>query len=165
MATKFEDLVNGMVNVGFGAAATAVGAAASAAQRSGQVLDDLAAKGAETRRDAGSPDFVRSMSDAFEKAGGKFSEATERLSAQGESVAERILDELILARVRALPEGERPAFVAHVQALVDAAGPDAVKVEVESQQKEEPASDAGAAGGAAAAPEAAACPEATQKAE
>lgn len=164
MATKFEDLVNGMVNVGFGAAATAVGAAASAAQRSGQVLDDLAAKGAETRRDAGSPDFVRSMSDAFEKAGGKFSEATERLSAQGESVAERILDELILARVRALPEGERPAFVAHVQALVDAAGPDAVKVEVESQQKEEPASDA-AAPEAATGPEAAAGPEAAQKAE
>ena len=93
MATKFEDLVNNMVNIGFGAAALT-------AEKGKEVLDSLSAKGEEVRRDSETPDFARSMSDVFERAGGMFSDVTDRVSNQGESVAERILDELIIARVR-----------------------------------------------------------------
>ena len=42
MAPKFEDLINDMVNIGFGVAATA-------AEKGKEVLDDLSAKGADAR--------------------------------------------------------------------------------------------------------------------
>ena len=42
MAQKFEDIVNNMVNVGLGVAATA-------AEKGKEVFDDLAAKGSEVR--------------------------------------------------------------------------------------------------------------------
>ncbi len=71
MAKKFEDLVNDMVNVGFGVAATA-------AEKGKEVFDDLNAKGAEARADASGTDFARSMSDIFERAGGAFGDVTER---------------------------------------------------------------------------------------
>ena len=82
MATTFEELVNGMVNIGFGVAATA-------AEKGREVLEDLNAKGEEVRHDPSTPDFARSMSDVFESAGGMFTDATERLGAKGETAAER----------------------------------------------------------------------------
>ena len=120
-----------MVNIGFGAAALT-------AEKGKEVLDTLNAKGEQVRSDATAPDFARSMSDIFEQAGGTFSDVTERLSAKGESTAERVLDELILARVRFLTKAERTEFLAHVRDLVDSVD-DAtvtVKVEVESADVE-----------------------------
>lgn len=150
MATKFEDLVNGMINVGFGAAATAVGAASAAAEKGKEVLGDLASRGEEARRDADAPDFARSMSDVFEKAGGAFTDVTERLSTQGETVAERVLDELILARARQLSVGDRAAFVQHVSALVDSIEDEAVSVKVESVETQPEADEPAAAADAPA---------------
>lgn len=135
MATKFEELINGMVNVGFGAAAVT-------AEKSKEIFDDLNARGEEVLRDLNSrgeqvrhdrqsSDFTRSMSDIFEQAGGTFSEVTERLSDQGATAAERVLDELILARVRLLTKSERVAFMAHVRDLVDSIDDDTVTIEVE----------------------------------
>ena len=127
MATKFEDIVNGMINVGIGVAATA-------AEKGKEVLDDLSAKGAEARGEAAQSDFARSMADVFQQAGGTFSEVTERLSASGASVAERVLDELILARVRSLSLNERIEFLAHVRDLVDSVDAKTVTVEVEADE-------------------------------
>ena len=134
MAKKFEDLVNDMVNVGFGVAATA-------AEKGKEVFDDLNAKGAEARADASGTDFARSMSDIFECAGGAFGDVTERLGACA-CVAERILDELILARVRAMTVSERIDFLAHVRDLVDSADDSTVTVEVESVDEADPADEA-----------------------
>lgn len=130
MATKFEDLVNNMVNIGFGAAALT-------AEKGKEVLDSLSAKGEEVRRDSETPDFARSMSDVFERAGGMFSDVTDRLSNQGESVAERILDELIIARVRSMTKAERVGFMAHVRDLVDSVDDATVSVKVESVEVEQ----------------------------
>lgn len=124
MAQRFEDIVNNMVNIGLGVAATA-------AERSREVLDDLAAKGSEVRSDAAQSDFARSMAEIFEQAGGAFTDATERLGVQGSTVAERILDELILARVRPMTKTERIDFLAHVRDLVDDVDSATVTVEVE----------------------------------
>ena len=96
------------------------------------MLDDLNAKGEAVRSDSSSPDFARSMSDIFERAGGVFSDASDRLSARGDTAAERILDELIIARIRQLPAPARAAFVSHVQDLVRAVESETVKVPVES---------------------------------
>lgn len=132
MAVKFDELVNGMVNVGFGAAAVM-------GEKGREVLEGLNAKGAEVRSDADASDFTRSMSDIFARAGGVISDATERLSATGATTSEKILDELIRARVAAMTESERAAFVEHVRDLVDsvAAGPTVVDVEVEVVEKDE----------------------------
>lgn len=129
MVTKFEELVHGMVNIGFGAAALT-------AEKGKEVLDTLNAKGEQVRSDATSPDFARSMSDIFEQAGGTFSDVTERLGAKGESAAERVLDELILARVRFLTKAERTEFLAHVRDLVDSVDDATVTVKVESADAE-----------------------------
>ena len=134
MATTFEDLVNNMVNIGIGMAATA-------AEKGKEVLDDLNAKGEQVRSEKPSSDFARSMSDVFVQAGGAFSDVTDRLSSQGSSVAERVLDELILARVRMLTMSERTEFLAHVRDLVDSVDDATVTVEVESVAE---APDAGA---------------------
>lgn len=128
MATTFEELVNGMVNIGFGVAATA-------AEKGREVLEDLSAKGEEVRHDPSTPDFARSMSDIFESAGGMFTDVTERLGVKGETTAERVLDELILARVRYLNETERSAFLAHVADLVRAVESETVHIPVESVDK------------------------------
>lgn len=143
MAQSFEDLINNMVNVGIGVAATA-------AEKGKEVIDGFAAKGSEVRGDAAQSDFARSMADIFAQAGGAFTDATERLGAQGSSVAERILDELILARVRPMTKTERIAFLAHVRDLVDSADATTVTVEVEVEVEEpadadEPEGDAPAA--------------------
>lgn len=139
MASTFENLVNNMVNIGIGAAATA-------AEVGKGVLDDLNAKGEQVRREQASSDFARSMQDIFTQAGGAFSEATEHLSSKGATAAERILDELILARVRNLTISERTAFLAHVRDLVDSVDDTTVTVEVESVESEdEPAADEDAA--------------------
>lgn len=130
MATKFEDLVNNMVNIGFGAAALT-------AEKGKEMLDTLASKGEEVRHDTETPDFARSMSDVFERAGGMFSNVTDRLNTQGETVAERILDELILARVRPMTKAERIGFLSHVRDLVDSADDATVTVKVESVEVEE----------------------------
>ena len=137
MATKFEDLVNNMVNIGFGAAALT-------AEKGKEMLDTLASKGEEVRHDSQTPDFARSMSDIFERAGGAFSDVTDRLSNQGESVAERILDELILARVRTMTKAERVEFMVHVRDLVDSVDDGTVTVEVESVEATDPADEAAA---------------------
>lgn len=71
------------------------------------------------------------MSDIFEQAGGTFSDVTERLSERGATAAERVLDELILARVRLLTKTERVEFMAHVRDLIDSVDDDTVTVEVE----------------------------------
>ena len=93
MVMKLDQLVNGAINVGFGAAAVAV-------EGSKKVLDDLSTKGEQVRKDTATPDIARSVSDMFEQAGGTISDLTERLGMQGETAAQRVLDELILARVR-----------------------------------------------------------------
>lgn len=142
MAITFEDLVNNMVNIGIGMAATA-------AEKGKEVLDDLNAKGEQVRSEKPSSDFARSMSDVFVQAGGAFSDVTDRLSSQGSSVAERVLDELILARVRMLTMSERTEFLAHVRDLVDSVDDATVTVEVESVE-EEPAAGADAPAGKAA---------------
>lgn len=129
MATSFEKIVNNMVNIGFGAAALT-------AEKGKEVLDSLSAKGEEVRADAETPDFARSMSDVFERAGGMFSDVTDRLSNQGESVAERILDELILARVRPMTAAERSEFVNHVTELVSKVDDATVSVKVEAVEVE-----------------------------
>ena len=88
MVMKLDQLVNGAINVGFGAAAVAV-------EGSKKVLDDLNTKGEQVRKDAGAPGIARSVSDMFEQAGGTISDLTERLGMQGETAAQRVLDELI----------------------------------------------------------------------
>lgn len=135
MATKFEELVNGMVNVGFGAAAVTAEKSKELIDglnaRGEEVLRDLNSRGEQVRQEQQSSDFARSMSDVFEQAGGTFSEVTERLSRHGATAAERVLDELILARVRLLTKTERVDFMAHVRDLVDSVDDDTVTVEVE----------------------------------
>lgn len=140
MPTKFEELIHGMVNIGFGAAALT-------AEKSKEVLDTLNAKGEQVRSDATAPDFARSMSDIFEQAGGAFSDVTERLNEKGESTAERVLDELILARVRFLTKTERTEFLAHVRDLVDSVDDATVTVKIEVEPADEKASEADSAEG------------------
>ena len=140
MATRFEELVNGMINI-------SVGAAATAAEKGKEVMDGLSAKGEEVRGNAGAPDFARSMADVFERAGGAFSDVTERVSASGATTADKVLDELILARLRPVSRVEREAFIAHVKDLVESLDSSAVQVPVEhveqaaeqAEQAEEPA--------------------------
>ena len=134
MDKTFEELVTGMVDV-------SLGAAAMAADKGKELIDDLSARGAQARSDASQGDFACSMADVFKQAGGAVSDVTERLSEQGATVAERILDELIVARVRPLTTAERAAFVAHVTELVEAVPAAAVSVPVESVAAEEAAGD------------------------
>ncbi|MDO4436851.1 MAG: hypothetical protein Q4B77_02740 [Coriobacteriaceae bacterium] len=135
MTTKFEELVTNMVNVGFGAAAITAEKGkevlADLNARGEEVLKDLNERGEQVRHDRQSSDFARSMSDIFEQAGGTFSEVTERLSEQGATAAERVLDELIMARARMLTKTERVSFMAHVRDLIDSIDDDTVTVEVE----------------------------------
>ena len=145
MAMSFDELVNNMVNV-------SLGAAAMAADKGKELIDDLSARGAQARSDASQGDFARSMADVFKQAGGAVSDVTDRLSEQGATVAERILDELIVARVRPLTTAERAAFVAHVTELVEAVPAAAVSVPVESVAAEEAAGEQ-APGGAEGAAE------------
>lgn len=140
MVTKFEELVHGMVNIGFGAAALT-------AEKGKEVLDTLSAKGEQVRSDATAPDFARSMSDIFEQAGGAFSDVTERLGEKGESTAERVLDELILARVRFLTKAERTEFLAHVRDLVDSVDDATVTVKIEVEPADEKTPEADSAEG------------------
>lgn len=140
MVTKFEELVHGMVNIGFGAAALT-------AEKGKEVLDTLNAKGEQVRSDATAPDFARSMSDIFEQAGGAFSDVTERLGEKGESTAERVLDELILARVRFLTKAERTEFLAHVRDLVDSIDDATVTVKIEVEPADEKTPEADSAEG------------------
>ena len=90
MVMKLDQLVNGAINVGFGAAAVAV-------------------------------------------EGGK----TERLGMQGETAAQRVLDELILARVRVMTAPERTAFLAHVRDIVDSVEDNVTSVPVESVEPDD----------------------------
>lgn len=124
MAGNLEKLVNGVVNVGFGAAAITM-------EKGKEVLDVLNAKGEEVRKDPAAPDFARSMSDILDQAGFAVSDVTARVNERGEAAAERVLDELILARVRLLNTTERTEFMAHVRDLVDSVDDSAVSVEVE----------------------------------
>lgn len=140
MATKFEDLINDMVNIGFGVAAVT-------AEKGKEVLGDLNAKGAEARADARQSDFARSMADIFQQAGGVFTDATDRLGLSNSAVAERILDELILARLRALSMSERIEFLAHVRDLADTVDEGTVTVEVESVEEEDADAPAAAPAG------------------
>lgn len=140
MVTKFEELVHGMVNIGFGAAALT-------AEKGKEVLDTLNAKGEQVRSDATAPDFARSMSDIFEQAGGAFSDVTERLGEKGESTAERVLDELILARVRFLTKAERTEFLAHVRDLVDSVDDATVTVKIGVEPADEKTPEADSAEG------------------
>ena len=71
MVMKLDQLVNGAINVGFGAAAVAV-------EGGKKVLDDLNTKGEQVRKDTATPDIARSVSDMFEQAGGTISDLTER---------------------------------------------------------------------------------------
>ena len=130
MVMKLDQLVNGAINVGFGAAAVAV-------EGGKKVLDDLGTKGEQVRKDAGTPDIDRSVSDMFEQAGGTISELTERLGMQGETAAQRVLDELILARVRVMTAPERTAFLAHVRDIVDSVEDNETSVPVESVEPDD----------------------------
>ena len=128
MVMKFDQLVNGAINVGFGAAAVAV-------EGGKKVLDDLNTKGEQVRKDT--PDIARSVSDMFEQAGGTISDLTERLGMQGETAAQRVLDELILARVRVMTAPERTAFLAHVRDIVDSVEDNVTSVPVESVEPDD----------------------------
>lgn len=130
MVMKLDQLVNGAINVGFGAAAVAV-------EGGKKVLDDLGTKGEQVRKDAGAPDIARSVSDIFEQAGGTISDLTERLGMQGETAAQRVLDELILARVRVMTDPERTAFLAHVRDIVDSVEDNVTSVPVESVEPDD----------------------------
>lgn len=130
MVMKLDQLVNGAINVGFGVAAVAV-------EGSKKVLDDLNTKGEQVRKDAGAPDIARSVSDMFEQAGGTISDLTERLGTQGETAAQRVLDELILARVRVMTAPERTAFLAHVRDIVDSVEDNVTSVPVESVEPDD----------------------------
>ncbi len=130
MVMKFDQLVNGAINVGFGAAVVAV-------EGSKKVLDDLSTKGEQVRKDAGAPDIARSVSDMFEQAGGTISDLSERLGMQGETAAQRVLDELILARVRVMTAPERTAFLAHVRDIVDSVEDNVTSVPVESVEPDD----------------------------
>ena len=129
MAYKLDELINGAVNIGFGAAAMT-------AETGKKMLKDLNEKGAEVRNDTATPDIARSVSDMFEQAGGTISDLTERLGNQGETAAQRVLDELILARVRTMTATERTAFLAHVRDLVDAVEDNVTTVPVETVETE-----------------------------
>ena len=124
MVMKLDQLVNGAINVGFGAAAVAV-------EGGKKVLDDLNTKGEQV------PDIARSVSDMFEQAGGTISDLTERLGMQGETAAQRVLDELILARVRVMTAPERTAFLAHVRDIVDSVEDNVTSVPVESVEPDD----------------------------
>ena len=130
MVMKFDQLVNGAINVGCGAAAVAV-------EGGKKVLDDLGTKGEQVRKDAGAPDIARSVSDMFEQAGGTISDLTDRLGMQGETAAQRVLDELILARVRVMTAHERTAFLAHVRDIVDSVEDNVTSVPVESVEPDD----------------------------
>lgn len=130
MVMKLDQLVNGAINVGFGAAAVAV-------EGGKKVLDDLGTKGEQVRKDAGAPDIARSVSDMFEQAGGTISDLTDRLGMQGETAAQRVLDELILARVRVMTTHERTAFLAHVRDIVDSVEDNVTSVPVESVEPDD----------------------------
>ena len=130
MVMKLDQLVNGAINVGFGAAVVAV-------EGSKKVLDDLSTKGEQVRKDAGTPDIARSVSDMFEQAGGTISDLSERLGMQGETAAQRVLDELILARVRVMTAPERTAFLAHVRDIVDSVEDNVTSVPVESVEPDD----------------------------
>ena len=134
MVMKFDQLVNGAINVGSGAAAGAV-------ERGKKVLDDRGTKGEQERKDAGTPDIARSVSDMFEQAGGTISDLTERLGMQGETAAQRVLDELILARVRVMTAPQRTAFLAHVRDIVDAVEDNVTSVPVESVEPDDAEDD------------------------
>ena len=112
MVMKLDQLVNGAINVGFGAAAVAV-------EGGKKVLDDLNTKGEQVRKDAGTPDM------------------TERLGMQGETAAQRVLDGLILARVRVMTAPERTAFLAHVRDIVDSVEDNVTSVPVESVEADD----------------------------
>ena len=129
MVMKLDQLVNGAINVGFGAAAVAV-------EGGKKVLDDLNTKGEQVRKDT-APDIARSVSDMFEQAGGTISDLTERLGMQGETAAQRVLDELILARVRVMTAPERTAFLAHVCDIVDSVEDNVTSVPVESVEPDD----------------------------
>ena len=126
MVMKLDQLVNGAINVGFGAAAVAV-------EGGKKVLADLNTKGEQVRKDAGTPDIARSVSDMFEQAGGTISDLTERLGMQGETAAQRVLDELILARVRVMTA----PFLAHVRDIVDSVEDNVTSVPVESVEADD----------------------------
>ena len=130
MVMKLDQLVNGAINVGFGAAAVAV-------EGGKKVLDDLNTKGEQVRKDAGAPDIARSVSDMFEQAGGTISDLSERLGMQGETAAQRVLDELIMARVRVMTAPERTAFLAHVRDIVDSIEDNVTSVPVESVEPDD----------------------------
>mgnify|MGYP000037253417 FL=1 len=73
----------------------------------------------------------------FEQAGGTISDLTERLGMQGETAAQRVLDELILARVRVMTASERTAFLAHVRDIVDSVEDNVTSVPVESVEPDD----------------------------
>ena len=127
MVMKLDQLVNGAINVGFGAAAVAV-------EGGKKVLDDLNTKGEQVRKDTATPDIARSVSDMFEQAGGTISDLTERLGTQGETAAQRVL---ILARVRVMTAPERTAFLAHVRDIVDSVEDNVTSVPVESVEPDD----------------------------
>ena len=65
------------------------------------------------------------------------SDLTERLGTQGETAAQRVLDELILARVRVMTAPERTAFLAHVRDIVDSVEDNVTSVPVESVEPDD----------------------------
>ena len=73
----------------------------------------------------------------FEQAGGTISDLPERLGMQGETAAQRVLDELILARVRVMTAPERTAFLAHVRDIVDSVEDNVTSVPVESVEPDD----------------------------
>ena len=134
MVMKLDQLVNGAINVGFGAAAVAV-------EGGKKVLDDLGTKGEQVRKDAGTPDIARSVSDMFEQAGGTISDLI-YCEEDGKQKSLRFatgktLHELILARVRVMTAHERTAFLAHVRDIVDSVEDNVTSVPVESVEPDD----------------------------
>ena len=130
MVMKLDQLVNGAINV-----ASAPPPLPSRAAR--RFSTTLIPRASRVRKDAGAPDIARSVSDMFEQAGGTISDLTERLGMQGETAAQRVLDELILARVRVMTAPERTAFLAHVRDIVDSVEDNVTSVPVESVEPDD----------------------------
>ena len=117
---KLESLIDGTVNVGFGAVAAAV-------EIGNKTLEELNSKGKQARANAKTPDFVRPISDVVDSTNEAVADLVDRMAHSSEQTNDRILDELIRFRVKRLDDEGRAAYLAHVTSLVQSI--DEVKVE------------------------------------
>lgn len=136
MATKFEELVNGMVNVGFGAAAVT-------AEKGKELLDGLNARGEEVLRDLndrGEPGTSRQPFVRFHALHVRYLHGCRRHVLRGDRASERAWGHCRRAHPRrahsrpcafADQVRARRDFMAHVRDLSNSVDDGTVTVEVE----------------------------------